>query len=1513
MSEQPSISQKSEINPRTARAVAAILSQTRNDEMLRGINQSDGRNQSEQASFLAKESPFLRDIYERGGNVVDGVLVVPRENLTVSPEIEIATTHAAVERLMRITKDEGLAKELAPQFVEMGERIAGSNADGKTRLKVFGWLYRSLEGKQELLQKESPENSDRELTTQSETQFAEKWQQIVELSEAMAALEPKDKLPENSLESLGENLQEVETSIERDENLIVAEVYENADKSESIEHGEEFVSGSSLIGFERIETETNLPKIPENLSRLDFEKLLDKTGDIDSQLERGVSTHEILSPFKRYVEITKLDNELRLVEEEYVKSQAKIIGGEKNASQNYRLAIGLENLRELAEDKLKFAELRQQKDKLRNNQTSFSESVDREKVERSIKIQNNGSNLTNQTEGVKPEKIELTEEETELRSVLVKEKSVDREINALSESINERENNFRPFAKLSAEEIPAERKEKLIGKIAALELPLSNVLKEKYPELTVRERNEKLTDANTFEVQSPAEYLFVREVANKQFQVLRAREIKNEYRKFDSKNITQDASSSLVRREINEHRGKIKTLKQLEPDFAYKIEGTSRIIKAEPSERAVAGYKFASEYIRYQLKQPETRTRRESAVYREYAARLESAKTSQDVVKEAYKIRQENHKAAGVWKNANLQERRKLQRPLSKNEMTLLFLEQPPKSYTGEMSVLKYNFAHYAEAKTRMTAALEDGNQQPSAEAEKLADSLEERLNRRDPETKRRATKHFFESLKTDNEKLRLKNEFDHRTAYQNLPPHEKDWIYRRASSQRENLEYKIAYEKQKNIVRITGNQPEKVATNEATANLRKEFAIGTLWHQAAQLSNQKKPENFEQITNADEKILQTVGFLIHNQPETNNLRVADWLEKQKSEELKTAGEILKTFASASREIEDNNLTVTVKIAETNRVSTTDYKNLFERYFPADFEKLKEFRALKGEKFRLEQSRRIGQSKILDTWTQEAQTAVYKTDASVSVFENERRSIKEIAKIKATQVECRRANEIKNAILTKYEGNLKKEFAKTNLQISQEDLRSAVEQAFVSEKSGKLSSEQKVFFQKVQDKILYSDFERFTENSNRLEKGLGEINQSFHTIAELRLENSQYLITPEKTEKTESLQKQYETLQKQAQAEQITAIAREKFAVKTIDERNAPATIIDYVSSKELESVRTESLRQARIALEPTELNEPDKNSESQVKILEFADTLENAHQASLRGSPESEIAKAFTVAEMKRVKLHEFMEIEKQSQISPEHKPVSLLIYEQELARNERAVAQAKIAQMVETGKLSLAEIETKKASEIFSPKEREEIRIEAGERTRENLEPKELWAKRHSVSEKLGLAALGASENLELAHEIYHRNGADAKEVSMAFSALDADIINLKIERRKEQSIAKFMNFKTDFKRDLATIFEPEKSFEDPRLVAAMTKGLLLDGLEKQNIQSDKIGISGEKLSEISLTISMGMIGDKKREQFANKNFEPQSKTNQLPEKDNFASRQTHFEKQHVQAKPKHFEHSR
>ena len=146
-----SAKQQQIVNPRTQRAINEIFSFSENDRILEKINETDGRNRSEQASHLAKSSQFVRDIYERGANVVDGNLIVPQEKLTVSPPLSITTQDYAVSRIGKILQDEERAKELAPVVVEYANKIAGLTADGETKLKVFGWMYDSLEGKTENL------------------------------------------------------------------------------------------------------------------------------------------------------------------------------------------------------------------------------------------------------------------------------------------------------------------------------------------------------------------------------------------------------------------------------------------------------------------------------------------------------------------------------------------------------------------------------------------------------------------------------------------------------------------------------------------------------------------------------------------------------------------------------------------------------------------------------------------------------------------------------------------------------------------------------------------------------------------------------------------------------------------------------------------------------------------------------------------------------------------------------------------------------------------------------------------------------------------------------------------------------------------------------------------------------------------------------------------------------------------------------------------------------------------
>ena len=107
--------------------------------------------------------------------------------------------------------------------------------------------------------------------------------------------------------------------------------------------------------------------------------------------------------------------------------------------------------------------------------------------------------------------------------------------------------------------------------------------------------------------------------------------------------------------------------------------------------------------------------------------------------------------------------------------MHFLCTEASPTHYTSEMTVTRLAYAH-AGASRRLTAeALIKGDFPPSPEALKLVASLESRLGRDELKGSISATKHFFQSIKTQNADLRYQNPFDIRETSQKLPPSQKE------------------------------------------------------------------------------------------------------------------------------------------------------------------------------------------------------------------------------------------------------------------------------------------------------------------------------------------------------------------------------------------------------------------------------------------------------------------------------------------------------------------------------------------------------------------------------------------------------------------------------------------------------------------------------------------------------------------------------------------------------------------
>lgn len=280
-------------NPRTARAINEILSVGRLELILAKLEDTEGRNRSEHASHLNGHSQWVRDLYERGATVRNGVLISPKENPSPSLPLAVTTNEYAVNKLSKLVS-ESRAKELAPQIVEHGQKIAGTTADRDTKIKVFNWLYEALEGRSGLLNT----NGRVSEAASKEERFERTLNEIASLAEEMSKLEPSDRsVPVEQLVEFEGNEKEQTVDDPSHE-----KAYEDASSPE--EHVT-LIESDHIIGgtqeFERVQLEdTTLFRLADDMSKKELDRWIDvRLPVLDELLESGTTIDEILKPFQK--------------------------------------------------------------------------------------------------------------------------------------------------------------------------------------------------------------------------------------------------------------------------------------------------------------------------------------------------------------------------------------------------------------------------------------------------------------------------------------------------------------------------------------------------------------------------------------------------------------------------------------------------------------------------------------------------------------------------------------------------------------------------------------------------------------------------------------------------------------------------------------------------------------------------------------------------------------------------------------------------------------------------------------------------------------------------------------------------------------------------------------------------------------------------------------------------------------------------------------------------------------
>ncbi|HMQ05550.1 MAG TPA: hypothetical protein PKD26_16655 [Pyrinomonadaceae bacterium] len=278
-------------NPRTERAINEILSFSKSDLLLSRLDDTNGLNQSEHASYLNGQNQVLRDLYERGGTVKDGILIIPKEIQELKSPLRITTQEYGVKRLEPVIGLER-SRDVVPQILEYGKAIAGGGADRETEAKVFRWIYDALDGKQEFLE----ESKDESRTESIVERFERTLDDVARLAEEMSRLEPSD----HSIEYEAFD----ESYIPGNDHALSEGLEEVSDRVVDLESEQNLEHVHSTLGFERVELEsTSLNQLAAEMSTEEFQHWAQvRLPALDDALENGINPSITLKLLKARVE-----------------------------------------------------------------------------------------------------------------------------------------------------------------------------------------------------------------------------------------------------------------------------------------------------------------------------------------------------------------------------------------------------------------------------------------------------------------------------------------------------------------------------------------------------------------------------------------------------------------------------------------------------------------------------------------------------------------------------------------------------------------------------------------------------------------------------------------------------------------------------------------------------------------------------------------------------------------------------------------------------------------------------------------------------------------------------------------------------------------------------------------------------------------------------------------------------------------------------------------------------------
>lgn len=991
-------------------------------------NPPEDRTRAEHAEHLNAISQTARDAYERGATVYGDVLVIPRESIgkpTNADQIR-AGSHAHAVREFTPLVGEERANEVAVEFVELSRAIAGRTSDGDTRLVVFQTFYNEikLDASTSKIRSLGQQSAQVEPTLErmrvlARAMRAEEWKrdrgEFVEIAELEGDGEARQRDAEHEAHGLLTYRIDNISGLEPEHDDLEATARERVE-----DEREEIGGRVSSVEYERIRLASVPPRLPDGLTEEEERRLrYEIIPSVDRRLESGVPPRDIagwLSALQR--------SEERRARDEKV---ARTLTGRMPAADRERPLTRVEELRALYALRSLTAESKAAE--FDGHRAKIDEEISRiapTERERAEAIDTLGARLAlgyrAETARLKAfaaaeaERDRLEDEalkygssvraSAEFELLLQEAREQDGE-----HSLIEREALLRP---VDARHPAGHDKEEsrvvsnhpeLVGAPPVLSTyaelrqaheQMRRSARAMLAEKLINPDIERAREASLAEIERHQDYyrrLTRREISSVEeartalaLQLDRARatlahlneqraQIKiephrtqEEVKHFIFVRLGANASLRLPVGSVNEYKTLAGLARKLNLNPCVYESWHGREITGEQQERAAA-FDFARAYVSYRFQDETTRLRNEKRLFRDYGARLDGARSTEELLQTINAIRRDNYARSAQperfaeERSAEASRGEQARRPLTSAEMRHLFLSPAPEHHTAEMRELRMSRAVSGRDRQERIRNLERGQRVPSPELATLLREFE-RTRHDSPDRHSRNIRAFLGDYL--NPPAPERNRFSPENLYElgrRIQPAERDYFFRVVDSTKRAVTAGVPMreiapggrqEVRSKEIGARSYQPTGASAKEATLagvprdsiSFRLYYGAAT-WREAGQLSAaphrnaEEKPFSRERQTvmrGIQDHDLETAATLLtefSSKPDRIEA-AARFLRSSPEPERRQLGDIIQTFREmkVSRDPKDGQLRFQITTPANSELGRADWTRLLDHLPP---------------------------------------------------------------------------------------------------------------------------------------------------------------------------------------------------------------------------------------------------------------------------------------------------------------------------------------------------------------------------------------------------------------------------------------------------------------------------------------------------------------------------------------------------------------------------------------------------